>query len=310
MAHGLSQLTAGGVPAVGPRYSTPQKLRALETLLAPIRDLCLAEVPAYVAGAGARKPQVLITAFDYTRQRSRFFRSDVDSYGDSANLEGRLCETPPPQPPGKTMRLLEAVHASSTAPVEFFDATAEVTINGQLNYLWDGGVGGYNNPTLAALTEALVNGIGAAQIRVLSLGAGTTVFPILAPGQRSEVDCLVTTPTPSAGFLVDVHKFTSAVVAPPNAASFVAFTTLNPGFVRSEFTNRNFIRASPSVQPQLVGDEWQAPVGFDEPTIEAIQLLAMDAVSEEDVQLIVKIGEAWLANHLPNQPVRASTTLK
>lgn len=218
MAHGLSHLTAGGVPAVGPRYSTPHKLRALETLLAPIRGLCLAEVPAYAAGAGARKPQVLITAFDYTRQRSRFFRSDGDSYGDSANLEGRFFETPPPQPLGKTMRLLKAVHASSTAPVEFFDAAAEVTINGQLNYLWDGGVGGYNNPALAALTEALVNGIGAAQVRVLSLGAGTTVFPILAPGQRSEVGCLVTMPAPSAGFLVDVHKFTSAVVAPPDAA--------------------------------------------------------------------------------------------
>ena len=311
LEHGLSHLTKGWVPDVGPRYITAQKLIGLQQHLPELVGLSLAEVPARVGGTDAKKPHVLITTFDYTRQRSSFFRSNLDSYGDSVNLEGQLFHTTPAHKPGKAVLLLEAVHASSTAPVNFFDTTAEVTVNDQVSYLWDGGVAGYNNPVLASVTEALVNGVTPADVRVLSIGTGTQVYPVPGPGQTPAFEELLTRPIASEGFLSDVRKLASAVVgAPPDAASFVAFTTLNPGFVRADFQNQNFIRANPSVQPSLLGDQWQPPTGFDASMIKAIRALELDAVGEEQVALIQKICDSWLADELPNQPIRASASLK
>ncbi|WP_201985085.1 patatin-like phospholipase family protein [Hymenobacter rubidus] len=311
---------------VGPRYSTPHKLEALDTQLDRIEAqyravsrpaggvsaLCLDDVPTYVGGTADKGPHVLITTFDYNRQRSTFFRSDRTSLGDSAVLQRAIDPATPASPKHKGIRLLEAVHASSTAPVNFFDAPARISLNGQVNHLWDGGVAGYNNPVLAAVTEALTNNVPAADVRVLSIGTGTQVFPVRLPGQaKPEFAALVTEPVAEAGFLADIRKLASSILsAPPDAASFVAFTALNPGFVQNGCKNVNFVRANPSVQPLWNGTRWTAPVGFDEPAIKAIQQIELDAITDESVDLIVNICNAWLNNTLPNQPIRASATLE
>ena len=42
---------------------------------------------------------------------------------------------------------------------------------------WDGAIGGYNNPVLAGLIEALANGISLDAVRVLSIGTGSVRLP-------------------------------------------------------------------------------------------------------------------------------------
>lgn len=311
---------------LGPRYSTAHKQQALDSQLdrieakyyassrplGGISALCLDNVPLYVGGSADEGPHVLITTFDYNRQRSSFFRSNKNSLGDSAVLQHAISPNAPANPGHKGLRLLEAVHASSTPPVNFFDAPARVLLNNQVNHLWDGGVAGYNNPVLAAVTEALTNNVSAADIRVLSIGTGTQVFPVSLSGQaRPEFDALVTEPTAEAGFLADIRKLASSVLnAPPDAASFVAFTALNPGFVQKGHHNVNFIRANPSVQPFWNGTRWMAPLGFDEKAIKAIKGIELDAITDESVILIINLCDAWLKNNLPNQPIRASATLQ
>lgn len=295
---------------VGPRYSTSHKLAALNRQLPQISELCLEQVPAHVAGPAGHAPHVLITTFDYNRQRASFFRSNAASFGDGAVLQAILDPAAPPTPQHKNIRLLQAVHASSTAPVNFFDVPAEIIMQGQPNYFWDGGVAGYNNPVLAAVTEALVNNVAADAIRVLSIGAGTQVYPILLAGQRAEFDSLATAPTAADNFLADIRKLASAVVgAPPDAASFVAFTALNPGFVGASQSNQNFIRANPSVQPHLEGTTWRAPANFSREAIAAVRKLELDAITPEAVQLVTDICEAWLTDALPNQPIRVGPAL-
>ena len=323
---------------VGPQYSTAHKRTALEKHLVAlekqalpplakgrIATLYLKDVPAYVAGEeGANGPHLLITTYDYNRQRSSFFRSNLHSYGDSAYLQERLMPGAPLSLRSKAMKLLDAVHASSTAPVNFFDAPAHVDIEGQPNYLWDGGVAGYNNPVLAAVTEALTNNVAADRIRVLSIGTGAKVYPVLLKGRRSNPPNLVTEPKANDWFTHDLRKLASAVVgAPPDAASFVAFTALNPGAVFRHVEggaplNPNFIRANPSIQPELVGDEWRIPARFEQHASLAnrsammgdLRNLELDAVKPKDVGLVVKVCDAWLADELPNQPIRASNTLQ
>ena len=81
-------------------------------------------------------------------------------------------------------QLAEAIHASSNAPVNYFNAPAEI---GDRRY-WDGAIGGYNNPVLAGVIEAAVNaeryGTSLSEIKALSLGTGSVVLPLAqgAPG--------------------------------------------------------------------------------------------------------------------------------
>ena len=57
---------------------------------------------------------------------------------------------------------------------EFFD---EPAIVGDSRY-WDGAVGGYNNPVLAGVCEALAGGVARQRIRALSIGTGRTLLPM------------------------------------------------------------------------------------------------------------------------------------
>ncbi len=78
--------------------------------------------------------------FDYDRTRGYLFRSDRDSLARS---------------PGDALdpTLAEAVHASSNAPVLYFDAPARVPGC----QFWNGGIAGYNNP-LNALIQPVRSG--------------------------------------------------------------------------------------------------------------------------------------------------------
>ncbi len=52
---------------------------------------------------------------------------------------------------------------------------------------------------------------------------------------------------------------------------------------------------SPVVQPVKKADgEWDFPDGLPKPIFEPLSKLGMDAVEQADVDLIGKLGEAWL----------------
>ena len=151
-----------GLIHAGPKYSAEAKLPALERLM-PARGT----LPLTRAAAGVRRPaadadvHLLITAFDYDRNSACFFRSAEASGPDW----GTGC------PSGVT--LAEAIHASTNAPVIFFDQPAAV---GGRRY-WDGAITGCNNPVLAAVAEAIVLDNLPTDIVALSIG---TSSPALA----------------------------------------------------------------------------------------------------------------------------------
>ena len=313
IVHEAARLTHLKALQAGPHYNTPQKLQALKACLPiEVADLCLEDVPGHIRATQGRGPQVLIPSFDYNRQRSTFFRSNSSSAGDSDGLAARLGHSALPSQSRKSVGLLEAVHASSTAPINFFDAPAQVDIHEQPNYLWDGGVAGYNNPVLAAVTEALANGVAAAAIRVLSIGTGATVRPVLRKNEACVPPCLAIEAAAKSGFFADIRKVASAIAgAPPDAASYMAFVALNPGFAHPNFENRNFVRANPSLQPFWNGVKWQGPACFPNfKEVARMVELELDAVASSDVDLVKQIAKSWLADELPNQPIRASNTLQ
>jgi patatin-like phospholipase/acyl hydrolase len=145
------------------KYKTAQKYMGLaEAFNDPRIDLPLADIKTQLAV----ETDIVITAFDYDRERAKFFRSRSDSKTG---------------PSAKEVTLRQAIHASSTAPVKFFDDPADVK-DGEPRRFWDGGVGGFNNPVMAGVIETLANYPERRDdIRVLSLGTGNNFLPLAQP---------------------------------------------------------------------------------------------------------------------------------
>ena len=58
------------------------------------------------------------------------------------------------------------------------------------------------------------------------------------------------------------------------------------------------------VRPVLEAGAWKVPSGLTADDFQALQKLEMDAVKDEEVALIARLGAAWIAGTVPNQPIR------
>ncbi|MGH7092920.1 MAG: hypothetical protein ACREFB_05235, partial [Stellaceae bacterium] len=172
---------------IGPKYSASAKLPAIERLLPKTGDSPLAGSMSSVVGPGGSPVHLLIVGFDYDRNRAVFFRSAPaggPGWGDGQPAD---------------VSLAGAVHASTNAPVNYFDAPA--ALPGAADRFWDGGITGCNNPTAAAVIEALVLGHSPHELRVLSLGTGTVSLPLAATGAPGSP---LETPRPTPSLVTDL----------------------------------------------------------------------------------------------------------
>lgn len=284
----------------GPKYSTIKKRQGLQDFL-PEADGPFTKIWAKT-GSGPH-PDILISAFDYDSCRATFFRSNLQSKAASSPMQ-------------QEVDLLDAVNASSTAPVNYFDQPAVI---GNNRY-WDGGVGGYNNPILAAIVEALANGVLSEQIRALSIGTGEVFLPI--QDERKSIDPNLCKPrylasNPIAQEFHDLKELAESILDdPPDAASFEAFVALGqplpePGEVS---TGGRLVRMNPLIQPiyDPQSQQWSSPEGYDPATTFAqLANTPMDAAKPREVDRIVKFCEHWLAGSdenpsIVNQPLRAN----
>ena len=147
---------------VGPKYSAFAKLPALERLLPKSGDEPLAGAVSKVIGPNGSPVHLLIVGFDYDRNRAVFFRSAPAGSPDWG--EGQPAD----------VTLAGAVHASTNAPVNYFDAPA--ILPGAADRYWDGGITGCNNPAVVAVVETVVLGHSLQDIRILDSRNGNGVF--------------------------------------------------------------------------------------------------------------------------------------
>ena len=283
-----------------PKYSAAAKLPGLRAAFAPqdageldLRALSLPAVHQQIAGG----PHWLVAAFDYDRLRATFFRSNPASAAAAGG------PSPAPAP------FIEAVHASTNAPVLFFDAPAEISDGCRY---WDGAVGGYNNPVLAAVTEALANGVPAGAISAISIGSGGTFLPREgAPGTPPAL--LLSRDKPA--IVGDLRRMASSILDdPPDAASFVAHVVLGgrtlyaPG---APPIPSPIVRLNPLIQPVRSGPDapWAYPSGITADQFGKLKDLQLDAVEPDEVALVDTLCSAWMNDAAPNQPIRADRAL-
>lgn len=283
----------------GAKYSTPAKQKALNDIFGTLPLASLQH-------DNGRLTKVVIVAFDYIRSRAFFFRSPGTVRFPTVH----------------EMTVASAIHASTTAPVLYYDRPAQFLVD--LRYpgftgvpinmqFWDGGVTGLNNPVAAAVAEAMSAGAPADSIAVLSIGTGSVLRSnnCSQTGDPAQLSPLREKLDPIA----DIKKLAEAVADdPPDFASFLAHTATGGIALLASQTTRDtrIVRMSPLV----LGDfdrQWRRPAWNTPPVtrggldlFERLQQLGMDAVAQQDVEDIGALGTAWLTDRARNQPIRGN----
>jgi len=156
-------------------------------------------------------------------------------------------------------------------------------------YLWDGALGGFNNPVMAGITEALANNIDRDNIFVLSIGTGGKLVSnedsddfrdkyyssllgkkVIRTEDGGKIDFEKTLYWKMFGFKIKKPRifprlfkgasFYSSTISnlsqsilfePQTWASYCAYTSLFSGKMNNKDNNKRFLRLS----PQIVKDD-------------------------------------------------------
>jgi uncharacterized protein len=277
---------------LGPKYSAENKLPALERVLPSRGILPLKTAAAHLLRPRSGEPLVaLIVSFDYDRNRATFFRSTKSN--NSAWGQSALSE----------VTLAQAIHASTNAPVNYFDEPAAFPHDNPSRY-WDGAITGYNNPILAAVTEAITRNVAPKEIVALSLGTASVALPWPKLGQGSSK---FLQPKSDQSFVHDLQKLATSILDdPPNVANFHAHVLTGGQLTPSSNpADSRIIRMSPLISPVPdAAGNWSAPPPMTPDQFGYLAKLDMDAVEQPQVDAIVNYADLWLRDVAPNQPIR------
>lgn len=283
-SHAFVDRVLHDLTGLGPKYSAEDKLAALQNAL-PTKGT----LPLERAAAGLRPVHLLITGFDYDRNRATFFRSSAASGPTWGTGE----------PTGMT--LAEAIHASTNAPLNYFDAPA--TFPDRPGRYWDGAISGCNNPVLAAVTEAIVKGQNPVDLAVLSIGTASVALPWPQPGEAPSpfVQQIV-----HPEFATDLRKLTTSILDdPPDIATYLAHVMTGGGVGLSRPPgDSRIVRLNPLVSPVKNAGTWSAPGSLSAAQFTYLANLDMDAVQQSQVDAISKYADLWVQSVAPNQPIR------
>ncbi|WP_322028822.1 patatin-like phospholipase family protein [Paraburkholderia sp. J76] len=288
---------------LGPKYSASRKFLGIQAALPRFGGTRLDELPKELDGGAGQWPRIVIPAFDYDLRHCMFFRSDTASLANN---------TIRPQAP----TVAEAIHASTNAPIDYFDQPAIFPVNA--NYaphrFWDGAVAGYNNPVQAAVLETKANcqryEIADTPIVALSIGTGNTSLPLVEPGLPDTKDVELVLHQQSFGLATDIGTMARSIVSdPPDAATFAAYLTLGGAGCCNPCTpsiGGPLVRMNPMIRPCCTDGNWTLPCGLNSADFAALVRLDMDATEQSDVDLIAKFCDLWIQGPVPNQAVRTN----
>jgi hypothetical protein len=290
-----------GLTGLGPKYSAEAKLPALQTLMPRRGNVALTSAAAGVRRATSQTDvHLLITAFDYDRNRACFFRSSATG-ASPAPPAGAVTGPSWGQGAPANVTLAEAIHASSNAPINYFDAPA--SFPDQPGRYWDGAISGCNNPVMAAVAEALALNVQPKDLAVLSLGTANVALPW--PTAANSAAPYVQTPT-QQGFVNDLRKIAGSILDdPPDIASYLAHVMSGAGAGMTGAVNSRIVRMNPLISPVMgANGQWTAPASMTAAQFAYLASIPMDALEQAQINYIIAYAQDWLASVAPNQPVR------
>lgn len=291
-------------------FKTTEKINGLRVQFGDLGEKPLTEFPAYI---GKNTLQIIIVAFDYDRERAVYFRSNSNSKLESSYIEKKTIGSTNEE--FRTVSLVNAVHASSTAPVQFFDAPAEFSYiypgnpnkETKKRRFWDGAIGGNNNPVDVGVIEAIANGAEKTKIRVASIGTAMTVLPVLYLDNgepTAEFDWLVKK-SKNEGVVDELEKLAKSIVSdPPDSATFIAHQILGLDFIQKD---KRLIRMNPLVKPffNSGSKSWVKPGNnWDDMELKSLFEMDMAVTDKKDIDLIIRMTDEYFKGYFTNQGIR------
>jgi hypothetical protein len=322
-----------GVKSVGTRYSTTAKKKALVDILRvdnkrKLNDVMLSNLPKII---GKESLEIVVTTFNIINKRAKLFRSNKNSKARAEFVAGldHFDE----------VSLVEAIHGASNAPVNYFDFPAIFSPEGTRRrfYLWDGALGGFNNPVMAGITEAFANNVDRENICVLSIGTGCKIVSeedsdvfrdqyystllgkkVIRAEDGEKIDFEKTLNWKLFGFKIKKPRvffrsfkgasFYSSTISnlsqsilfePQTWASYSAYTSLFSGNMYNQENNKRFLRLS----PQIVIDNNSNEL------INKLYNLDMDVTKQSEIDLLKSCYEEWKKGNIRNEPVQWTRTI-
>lgn len=283
---------------LGPRYSTSKKYNAFQNIFRELKGRSLTAIPEFV---GKKELKIIICTFDSLNRRAKFFKSYSSADETPSQYE--------------SMDIIKAIHGSSNAPVNYFDFPAKVKANttNKFYYLWDGALGGFNNPIASGVIEALKLGISIKDLYIVSIGTGNKIPSI---HDRKKYYKLYSTVLksrklkPLSGlkfFFSNVMNLSKTILyEPPDWSNYVSYIFKYQASSNHKENLKSFIRLSPLIYCDNYSTRQEEFKNF----FDKIQELDMDATTDEEVNLIHDCFIYWKEGQLYNQPVKSDFDVK
>lgn len=275
--------------SLGPKYSAKRKGEAFRKLFPNINHLLMSELPFFI---GKAELKITVCTYDALNNRAKFFRS----YSKDGSK-------------GEFVKLTQAIHGSSNAPVQYFDFPARFKASGSKIFyeLWDGALGGFNNPVTAGIIEAFRLGIPLEELFVISLGNGNKLMSMKQKERFYQVRSITTKERFKKWKLwrykYQMEYFKKTVMnqaktilyQPPDWANFVALMFLKKSLDRKP--EDRFIRLSPMIHIDKNTDENAVEI------LNKLYELDMDLTTDEDIDLLKECFVQWKEGYIRNQPI-------
>jgi hypothetical protein len=274
----------------GPKYSAKRKGEAFRNLFPEIDKKQMCELPEFI---GKEALKMAVCTYDALNNRAKFFKSY--GYGEDTCFD--------------SIRLTQAIHGSSNAPIQYFDFPARFKASETEVYyeLWDGALGGFNNPVMAGIIEAIKLGVPRKEISVVSLGTGNKLMSMEDKKRFYEVKQrsiqerrkklrLFKLKYQLEYFVKSVlNQAKTILYQPPDWANYIAMMFLFEAI--PEEPSSRFIRLSPMIH---IDEHTPAAVVS---LLKSLYGLDMDLTEDEDIRLIQQCFEAWKQGTINNQPL-------
>ncbi|WP_298497676.1 patatin-like phospholipase family protein [uncultured Algibacter sp.] len=273
----------------GPKYSSKQKKDSFETLFKEVNKRQMSELPAFIKNDSLK---IVVCTYDALNNRAKFFKS----YGTESDDYD-------------SVKLTQAIHGSSNAPVQYFDFPARFKAkNSEIYYeLWDGALGGFNNPILAGIIEAFKLGVKLQDIRIVSIGTGNKLMSIKEKNnfwkwkqiaikkRRKKLEFNSLKPQAKFFKLTVLNQAKTILYQPPDTANYIAMMFLK--MVSEKTINEHIVRLSPLIHSDSSTSEQV------EPLINKLYALDMDITKEEEIQCLLDCFAMWQKGEILNQPL-------
>jgi len=286
------------IKSIGPKYSSKRKGKAFQKLFVESAKRQMNELPDFI---GKPDLKLIVCTYDALNNRAKFFRS----YGSGPYYD--------------SVKLTQAIHGSSNAPIQYFDFPARFKAknSGVFFELWDGALGGFNNPIAAGVIEAIKSGIPKDSITLVSLGTSNKsmsnddkkkfydIKQITIEQRFKKYKFWLWKPQLQFFKMAIVNQAKTILYEPPDWSNYVALMFL----FGEEYKNgldptqlKRFVRLSPMIHT----DKNTLPEV--EELLNTLYRMDMNLTKDEEIQKLEECYANWKEGKIPNQPIEYSIT--